>query len=358
MYRFARGLACLYAFCTVYGQTMVNLRTQSQSVDFSSANSTRPFKSGTVFPSICSMGEMFYKSDAPAGANLFGCTASNTWTLEGTGQGMSLPAVTGSQGKVLSTDGTNVTWSGLGGDIAGPIGTATVTQIQGRAVSSAAPQLGQALVWNAATNRWEPQAVSGAASSGISMLSQAGDFVVARLNSTTLSIGANCSLSTPCNVRFGSTVYSIISGATASLTAGTGVAYVFVSSSGIVTVGHSLTLSCPSGCTAQSGVTSFPADSIPLYTWSATNGAWDLNGGSDQRAFADAKVVQPGIGLASTEVSGKTIISVDATVIGIRASVPATSSAPCTAGSWAMDTSYYYICVSSSAWRRAALSSW
>ena len=98
-------------------------------------------------------------------------------------------------------------------------------------------------------------------------------------------------MSTPCNVRFGNAVYSIISGATASVTAGTGVVYVFVASSGRVTVGHSLTLSCSSTCTAQSGVTSFPADSIPLFTWSVTSGTRDLTGGSDQRAFTNAKVV-------------------------------------------------------------------
>ena len=78
MYRFAKGFVCLHAFGILYCQTMVDLRTQSNSVDFSSANSTGPFKSGAVFPSICSMGEMLYKNDAPAGANLYGCTASNT----------------------------------------------------------------------------------------------------------------------------------------------------------------------------------------------------------------------------------------------------------------------------------------
>ncbi len=344
----------LVAFCTgtLYGQTQVDLRTQSKSVDFSGANTTKPFKSGTVFPSICSMGEIFYKSDSPAGANVFGCTATNVWTLEGQG----LPAVSGNAGKSLSTDGVNIAWNALGGDLAGPIASATVTQIQGRSVSAAPPQSGQALIWNANTNRWEPQVVAGGG--GISMLSQAGDLAVARVSATTLSIGAACSVSTPCNARFGSLVFSVISGAAASITAGTGNAFVFISSTGLLTVGHSLTVQCQSGCTAQSGVTAFPVDSVPIYIWSATAGAWDVNGGADVRAFNSAKVVQSGTGLASVDLAGKTVISADPTLIGIRASVPATSSVACVTGSWATDTSFYYVCVSSGSWRRTALANW
>jgi hypothetical protein len=355
MYRFSRVSMCLLAVGVAYSQTMVDLRTQSKSVDFSSANATKPFKSGTVFPSTCSVGEIFYKTDAPAGANVYACTATNAWTLEG----QSLPAVSGNSGRSLSTDGVNLAWSALGGDLAGPIASATVTQIQGRSVSAAPPLSGQALIWNTSTNRWEPQPVSGGGGgSGISMLSQAGDLVVARASPASLTIGAACSVSTPCNIRFGSLVFSIISGATASITAGTGLAYVFVSSSGLLTVGHSLTVQCQSGCTAQPGITAFPGDSVPLYTWSATAGVWDVNGGTDLRAFASAKAVQPGAGLASVDLAGKTVIGADPTLIGIRASVPATSSVACVTGSWAMDPSFYYVCVSSGTWRRTPLANW
>jgi hypothetical protein len=119
-----------------------------------------------------------------------------------------------------------------------------------------------------------------------------------------------------------------------------------------------LTISCTSNCTSQSGVTAFPPDSIPLFTWSATNGTWDVNGGTDLRAFQSTKSVQPGAGLTSIESGGATILSADPTLLGIRTAAPASSSAVCTTGSWAMDTGYFYICVSSGSWRRAALSSW
>jgi hypothetical protein len=66
-------------------QTTVDLRTQSRSVDFSAASSTRPMKTGTTLPSVCSAGDMFFKTDAPVGANLYGCAATNTWVVESGG---------------------------------------------------------------------------------------------------------------------------------------------------------------------------------------------------------------------------------------------------------------------------------
>ncbi len=74
------------ALCCFWGipglpQTQVNLGKQSKNVDFSSASATKPNKSGTSIPGTCSVGETFFKSDAPAGQNLYSCTSTNTWTL-------------------------------------------------------------------------------------------------------------------------------------------------------------------------------------------------------------------------------------------------------------------------------------
>jgi hypothetical protein len=38
---------------------------------------TAPIKTGTTIPATCVVGDMFYKSDATAGQNLYGCTATN-----------------------------------------------------------------------------------------------------------------------------------------------------------------------------------------------------------------------------------------------------------------------------------------
>jgi hypothetical protein len=70
-----------------FGQTAIDLRTQSKSVDFSAASSTRPLKTGTSLPATCTAGEMFFKTDAPAGSNLYGCTAANSWSLQAGGGG-------------------------------------------------------------------------------------------------------------------------------------------------------------------------------------------------------------------------------------------------------------------------------
>ena len=272
------GLLLLICACGAFGQaTAIDLHTQSRNVDFSDADSTRPFKSGTGLPSNCAVGEIFYKTDAPAGANVYGCVAANAWALEG---------------------------------------------------------------------------------GGLAMLGQAGDLLVVRTNATTLTIGAGCSPATPCNVRFGNLVYSVISSATSTIAGGTGAAFVYLSSSGVITVGHNLTVTCSANCVAQSGVTSFPPDSIPVFTWSASSGAWDPNGGTDLRAFTSTAVIQPGAGMTSTVANGKVVLGADAALIGIRTAVPASSTDACVTGSWAMDGSFYYLCVSSGGWRRAALSSW
>lgn len=42
---------------------------------------------GTTVPGTCSIGMIYFDNDATAGVNLYGCTASNTWTLLGDGGG-------------------------------------------------------------------------------------------------------------------------------------------------------------------------------------------------------------------------------------------------------------------------------
>lgn len=64
-----------------YSQTRLDLRTQTKNVDFSGALTTKPVKVGTAIPAVCSAGELYFKSDAPAGSNLFGCTSTDTWTV-------------------------------------------------------------------------------------------------------------------------------------------------------------------------------------------------------------------------------------------------------------------------------------
>ncbi len=79
--RFAMAVLLLAVASSTFGQTMVDLRTQSKSVDFSNMSSTRPTAVGISLPATCQVGQMFFNTTAAAGANLFGCTATNTWTV-------------------------------------------------------------------------------------------------------------------------------------------------------------------------------------------------------------------------------------------------------------------------------------
>jgi hypothetical protein len=257
-----------------HAQTKVDLTKQARNVDFSQATSTRPMKTGVSLPATCTTGEFFFKTDAAAGSNVYGCSATNTWSLQGTGE------------------------------------------------SGIFPTPGMVMV-----------------------------------DSHTLQLGGNCSVTQPCKVRFANNVTSFTQGATVSITAGTGTAYFYVTPAGVLVAGHSMTVSCTSGCMAQSGVTGFPADSIPLYVWTATSGAWNTQG-TDTRSTLSAQSLIAGVGMTKTQVAGQITMGVDAGVVGLRLAAPASATATCQPGAWAMDGSYYYVCVGVNAWRRTGLSAW
>jgi hypothetical protein len=184
-----------------HGQTLVDLRTQSKSVDFSAANTTRPFKAGTVLPATCAVGEAFFQTNAPSGLNLYGCTAVNSWALLSAGI--------------------------LTGDVTGTPGASTVAKIEGRAVSATAPSSGQSLVWNSGTSTWTPQPV-------VSRVQNAGSNLPAEptLNFT----GGGCA-DNPGSSRTDCTGGAGISGLSIALngaTQGTQATLNFVSGTGIV----------------------------------------------------------------------------------------------------------------------------
>ena len=131
------------------------------------------------------------------------------------------------------------------------------------------------------------------------------DLAVTKTAAAVLTIAAG-------NAGFGSTVYTFAS-ATATITAGTGTAYIYVASDGTLTVAHNVTVTC-SGCTQTAG-TAFPADSIPLYTWTATATVWDTAGGTNYRAPLSAKKVAAGTGVQVSEASGHATVAIDSSVV-------------------------------------------
>ncbi len=169
--------------------------------------------------------------------------------------------------------------------------------------------MGQNLYVCTAANVWTRQG-------GAAAVSQLADFAVTWTSPTVLTIGANCGPSTPCNLRLGSTVYSFTQGCTATISGGVGAAYVYFTPAGALTVGHNLTVSTSAGCAALSGVTNFPAGSIPLATWNASvTGNWDASGGLDYRAMLAASPVVTSTGLLSVGSLAATTLSVDSGVV-------------------------------------------
>jgi hypothetical protein len=83
LHRLLAGWMMTAAAAGLVAQTKVDLRTQSKSVDFSTASLTKPVRTGTSLPATCSASEMFYLTNATAGYNLYYCTASNIWTPAG-----------------------------------------------------------------------------------------------------------------------------------------------------------------------------------------------------------------------------------------------------------------------------------
>lgn len=63
-----------------FAQTRIDLKTQSKSVDFSGASSTKPARTGVTLPAACSVGELFFKTDAWGGRNLHTCGQANSWS--------------------------------------------------------------------------------------------------------------------------------------------------------------------------------------------------------------------------------------------------------------------------------------
>lgn len=101
----------------LHGQTAVDLSRQAK------------IESGANLPASCNAGQLFIKTSAPQGANLYLCGAG-AWAPVG------VPP--------------------LGGDASGTPLSMTVQGLQGRAVSGSVPDDQDVLRWNAASGKWEP----------------------------------------------------------------------------------------------------------------------------------------------------------------------------------------------------------
>ena len=88
---FSSAISVLLA-SNIYGQTLINLGSQSRNADFTNFPYTRPIKTGTTLPSSCSAGDMFLNTTATNGQNIFICGLTNSWIQQG---GLADPGASG-----------------------------------------------------------------------------------------------------------------------------------------------------------------------------------------------------------------------------------------------------------------------
>ena len=108
------ALAACWLIASLAAQTRIDLQNQSKNVNLKASPFTGPVKSGSVLPAVCSVADLFFQTGAPAGANVYGCTATNTWSLEGIGGGSSGNVVIDGNGTLVGSEGTLNFISGTG----------------------------------------------------------------------------------------------------------------------------------------------------------------------------------------------------------------------------------------------------
>jgi hypothetical protein len=255
----------------------------------------------------------------------------------------------------LETQGRNPDFSSFPFTRPVTVGTALPSTCQvGQLFFNSGAAAGINLYACTATNVWSLEAGNGGSGTGASFAAQLGDFGTT-LSSGTLTIGAGCSASTPCNVRVGNTVYSFKSSATVTASGSTsGLVFIYIDSSGNLTAGSQVTLTC-TGCLYVSGITAFPTGSIPLSNWTVTGGSLNAGSGADFRAFLSTNAVASGPGILVSNNSGISTISIDPSVASTYVSTPpTTSSSTCSTGQFSVDSNYFYVCSATNVWKRIA----
>lgn len=277
-------------------QTAIDVKTQTRNIDFSGAVSTRPFKTGTTLPATCTTGDSFFKSNATAGQNLYGCTATNTWT--------GLSGSLTNTGVTAGTYGTSTSVSQITVDAQGRITAAADVAVSGGGGGSTLPavdgQAGRFLTNNGTGALW--QDFSTADVKDCSATLTGGVLTVAACAAR----NGNLDVSAPaCTLSF--------TGASAS-----GAVYGFLSGSGLFTVGHNsaATVNC-TGWTVATGVTSFPDDALPLFTATFSANSWTTGGVTPYRRLVGRDAYAAGDGLSSSNNSatGVTTLLVDSAQI-------------------------------------------
>ena len=132
---------------------------------------------------------------------------------------------------------------------------------------------------------------------------------VTQPTATTLSIAAGASASSPCQWRYGTQTWSVVAPVIITWSAGTGTIYVYGDSSGGLDVAiGTMTISCATGCTTNTG-TGFPVTLVqptPIWIWTVNSSGFISGGGTQQYS----------IGTSVYSVTGAIVSSVTTTATG------------------------------------------
>ncbi len=178
------------------------------------------------------------------------------------------------------------------------------------------------------------------------------------------TIGAGCNGATSCQIRTGGVIFSITSPATATLsgTVSTGTVFWYLSSGQTLTAGYSgpTTITCSAGCAVNTGVTAFPADSIPLWQTTFTANVWDaINFATmDKRAVYSRDIIAagPGVVSSSNASTGVQTLSTDPTVVPRYFADSGAPTSTCTAGRdfyTDLTNLHLYFCDAANTWKQA-----
>lgn len=151
------------------------------------------------------------------------------------------------------------------------------------------------------------------------------------ISAKTVTVGSDCSFSTPCVVRWLDLAQRYITPVPFQIPGtftGTGSIRLSLSPVGAVTatVASITGVTCTGGCTVVSGSV-FPGGEIPLWTVQVMAGN-AIGPAEDYRGFLSASPVDAGMGLTKTSLPGRTILSLDR--IAMKVWKTCTNVATCT----------------------------
>lgn len=225
---------------------------------------------GATAPSACTVGQLFFDTDATAGSNILGCTAANVWTAQG-GSGLTVGGAVsgGGANRILYEDASQnlATTSGFtfsGANLAVP-GTVTAGSaiVSGGNVTVAADS---ALFWN--NNNIRLYAPSGGSAlsvrgsdgvaTGVVLFSSTEDNGLSRISAGVIGVGTGAAGSVAgtlaaTNYRVASKLS--VSGTAPTISSGFGTSPTVPTNNGTA----AFTINVGTGGTASSGVVAMPA---------------------------------------------------------------------------------------------------